>query len=192
MQTRRLGYTDLKLTTRSSCVVRDEFSVNATTQYALRNTRYGAEVTSLQPPYSMLHREAEDGVLDYCARNNIGVLVYSPMQRGLLTGKFSRQYLTKLAPDDHRRKNPDFQEPQFGATLELVEKLKKIARRNGKTLAQLAIAWVLRRPQVTAAIVGARRPAQIIETAPASDWNLSREDIEEIEKLLGNRQEKLK
>ena len=192
MQTRRLGYTDLKLTTHSSCVVRDAFSVNATTQYALRNTRYGAEVTSLQPPYSMLHREAEDGVLDYCARNNIGVLAYSPMQRGLLTGKFSRQYLAKLAPDDHRRENPDFREPQFSATLELVDKLRPIAKRNGRTLAQLAIAWVLRRPQVTVAIVGARRPSQIIETAPASDWNLSKEDIEEIEKLLGNRQEKLK
>jgi aryl-alcohol dehydrogenase-like predicted oxidoreductase len=148
------------------------------------------KVASLQPPYSMLHREVEDGLLGYCARNNIGVLAYSPMQRGLLTGKFSRQYLEKLAPDDHRRKNPDFQEPQFGATLELVEKLKKIAGRRGRTCAQLAISWVLRRSEITAAIVGSRRPAQIIETAPASEWNLSDEDVDEIEKLLAERQEK--
>jgi len=147
-------------------------------------------VASLQPPYSMLHRDVEDGALDYCARNNIGVLAYSPMQRGLLTGKFSRQHLAKLATDDHRRKNPDFQEPQFSATLELAEKLKKIADRNGRTCAQLAISWVLRRPEVTAAIVGARRPSQIIETTPASDWSLSKKDIEEIELLLTERQAK--
>jgi aryl-alcohol dehydrogenase-like predicted oxidoreductase len=145
-------------------------------------------VASLQPPYSMLHREVEDGVLNYCAQNNIGVLAYSPMQRGLLSGKFSKRRLLVLAPDDHRRKNPDFQEPQFGATLELVEQLKKVAGRHGRTCAQLAIGWVLRRPEVTAAIVGARRPAQIIETAPASDWNLSEEDIEEIKQLLTERQ----
>jgi len=113
------------------------------------------------------------------------------MQRGLLTSKFSRQHLEKLAPDDHRIKNPDFQEPQFSATLELVEKLKKIAERSGRTSAQLAISWVLRRPEVTAAIVGARRPAQIIETAPASDWNLSKKDIDQIEKLLAERQTKI-
>jgi len=148
-------------------------------------------VASLQPPYSMLHREVEDGVLAYCARNNIGVLAYSPMQRGLLTGKFGRQHLEKLAPDDHRRRNPDFQEPQFSTTLELVAKLKKIADRHGRTCAQLAISWVLRRPEITAAIVGARRPAQIIETSRAAEWNLSEEDIDEIEKLLAERQAKL-
>lgn len=148
-------------------------------------------VASLQPPYSMLHREVEDGVLSYCARNNIGVLAYSPMQRGLLTGKFGRQHLEKLSPDDHRRRNPDFQEPQFSATLELVSKLKKIADRHGRTCAQLAISWVLRRPEITAAIVGARRPAQIIETSRAAEWSLSKEVIDEIEKLLVERKAKL-
>jgi len=148
-------------------------------------------VASLQPPYSMLHREAEDELLGYCAQNNVGVVAYSPMQRGLLIGAFSRERLAALAPDDHRRRNPDFQEPQFSATLQLVEKLQPIAQRNGRMLAQLAIAWVLRRPEVTAAIVGARRPEQIAETAPASDWNLSKEDIEEIEQLLAQRQAKL-
>ncbi len=146
---------------------------------------------SLQPPYSMLHREVEGDLLDYCTENNIGVVVYSPMQRGLLTGKFSAERLAKLPPDDHRRRNPDFQEPNFSATLELVERLKRIASRNGKTCAQLAISWVLRREEITAAIVGARRPGQIEETAPAGDWELTREDIEEIEELLSEHQMKV-
>ena len=139
----------------------------------------------------MLHREVENELLGYCAENNIGVVAYSPMQEGLLTGKFSTQRLASLAPDDHRRKSPEFNEPQFSATLELVENLRPIAERNGRTLAQLAISWVLRRDEVTAAIVGARRPNQIAETAPASDWILAAEDIEEIEQLLAKRLEKI-
>lgn len=148
-------------------------------------------VDSLQPPYSMIHREVEDELLTYCADNKIGVVAYSPMQRGLLTGKFSPERLASLPLDDHRRRNPDFHEPQFTATLELVEKLRPIAERNGRTLAQLSISWVLRRPEVTAAIVGARKPEQILETAPASDWDLDKEDIEQIEQLLTERQAKL-
>jgi aryl-alcohol dehydrogenase-like predicted oxidoreductase len=148
-------------------------------------------VASLQPPYSMVHREAEDELLDYCAESNIGVVAYSPMQRGLLTGKFSQARLAGLALDDHRRRNPDFQEPRFSAILELVEDLKKIAEHNGKTCAQLAISWVLRRPEVTAAITGARRPEQITETTSASDWDLSEEVIKEIEQLLTEYQAKL-
>jgi aryl-alcohol dehydrogenase-like predicted oxidoreductase len=148
-------------------------------------------VASLQPPYSMLHREVEKELLGYCGRSQIGVVAYSPIQRGLLTGKFTRDRLAALAPDDHRRRIPDFQEPQFSATLELVEQLQKIARRHGRPVAQLAIAWVLRRPEVTAAIVGARRPKQIAETAGAGDWSLDKKDIDEIETLLAERQEKL-
>jgi len=146
---------------------------------------------SLQPPYSMLHREVEDELLNYCGQNQMGVVAYSPIQRGLLTGKFDRARFEALAPDDHRRMSFDFLEPQFSATLELVEDLKEIAERNGRTCAELAISWILRRPEVTAAIVGARRPSQIIETAPAADWNLSEKDIEEIEHLLSRRQAKL-
>jgi aryl-alcohol dehydrogenase-like predicted oxidoreductase len=150
-----------------------------------------APIASLQPPYSMLNREVEDELLGYCAENNIGVVVYSPMQRGLLTGKFSQERLADLPLDDHRRRMPDFQEPQFTATLQLVDQLRPIAKRNGRILAQLAISWVLRRSEVTAAIVGARRPEQIAETAAASDWTLAQEDIEEIEQLLAERQEKI-
>ena len=150
-----------------------------------------APIASLQPPYSMLNREVEGELLGYCAENNIGVVAYSPMQRGLLTGKFSQERLADLPLDDHRRRMPDFQEPQFSATLQLVDQLRPIAKRNGRTLAQLAISWVLRRSEVTAAIVGARRPEQIAETAAASNWTLAQEDIEEIEQLLTERQEKI-
>jgi len=149
-------------------------------------------VASLQPPYSMLHREVEDKLLAYCAENNIAVIAYSPMQRGLLTGKFTRQRLAALDPEDQRLTSPDFQEPRFSATLELVDSLRKIADRNNRTLAQLAIAWVLRRTDVTAAIVGARRPDQIKETAAAAEFKLATEDVEEIETLLAGRLERIK
>jgi len=148
-------------------------------------------ISSLQPPYSMLRRDAEKELLGYCAEHGLGVVVYSPMQRGLLTGAFSHERVAALAPDDHRTRMPEFQDPQLTATLELVNELKSIAKRNGRTVAQLAVSWVLRRPEVTAAIVGARRPGQIAETAPASDWGLSTDEIEKIEELLADRQKKL-
>ena len=157
----------------------------------LERIRKMGTVVSLQPPYSMLHRGIEDGLLDYCKQYEMGVVVYSPMQSGFLTGKFSPQRLADLAPDDHRKRHPDFQEPRFSATLELVEHLKRIAERNGKTCAQLAVSWILRRPEVTSAIGGARRPVQIIETAPASDWDLSKKDVEEIEQLVVKHEEKI-
>jgi len=155
----------------------------------IRRIQKIAPVASLQPPYSMIHREVETELLGFCAQNDIGVVTYSPIQRGLLTGKFSHQRLAELAPDDHRRTNPDFTEPKFSATLELVEQLKPIAERNNITPAQLAIAWVLRRGEVTSAIVGARRGEQIEETYKAADVSLNTEDIEEIEVLLTKRQE---
>ncbi len=148
-------------------------------------------VASLQPPYSMLERGVEDELLEYCAANDIGVIAYSPMQAGLLTGKFSKERVNNLAEDDWRRRNAHFQEPELNINLEFVEQLRPIAERNGKTLPQLAIAWVLRRPEVTAAIVGARRPSQIEETAPAGDWELSQSDIAAIDELLKERERKL-
>ncbi|MHC4476461.1 MAG: aldo/keto reductase [Planctomycetota bacterium] len=148
-------------------------------------------VASLQPPYSMIQRDVEDELLGFCGENEIGVVAYSPMQRGLLTGKFSPERLAGLAIDDQRRRSPEFQEPQFTINLQLVDQLKPIAERSGKTLAQLSIAWVLRRPEVTSAIVGVRRPDQIAETAPAGDWELSAEDVEQIDQLLAERDEKL-
>jgi aryl-alcohol dehydrogenase-like predicted oxidoreductase len=112
------------------------------------------------------------------------------MQRGLLTGKFTHQRMAVLSDDDHRRRSPDFHEPHFSATIELVEKLEPIAQRHGRTPAQLAISWVLRRSEVTSAIVGARRPSQIEETAPAADWVLDTGEIDQIERLLDERLEK--
>ena len=149
-------------------------------------------IASLQPPYSMITRDIEEEILPYCAEKNMGVIVYSPMQKGLLTGKFTKERVKNLPPDDHRRSDPQFNEPLLSINLELVEKLKPIAEKHGRTLAQLAIAWVLRRPEVTAAIVGTRRPSQIEETFPAGDWELTTEDIEAIDKLLQEREEKIK
>ena len=149
-------------------------------------------VASLQPPYSMLERGIEEELLDYCSANNIGVIAYSPMQKGLLTGKFTRERVQNLPADDHRREDPHFQEPEFSANIELVKGLRSIAEKSGRTVAQLAIAWVLRRPEVTAAIVGARRPFQIEETVIAAESMLSREDITAIDMLLSKRQKALK
>jgi aryl-alcohol dehydrogenase-like predicted oxidoreductase len=132
----------------------------------------------------MRRRGIEKEILPYCGKNNIGVVCYSPMGKGLLTGKFSRERAENLPDEDHRKRSADFQEPRLGIMMDMLDELRPIAEKNGRTLAQLAIVWVLRRPEVTAAIVGARRPFQIEETAQAGDWNLSREDIEAIDKIL--------
>jgi len=141
-------------------------------------------VTSLQPPYSMLVRGVEADLLPYCAAHGIGVIAYSPMQKGLLTGKVTRAWAASLAADDHRRNDPDFQEPRLSANLALGDALRSIAAKHGKTVAQLAIAWILRRPELTAAIVGARRPEQIEQTVAGGAWDLSAEDIKAIDVLL--------
>jgi aryl-alcohol dehydrogenase-like predicted oxidoreductase len=141
-------------------------------------------VASVQPPYNMLRRGIEDELLPYCAQNGIGVVVYSPLAAGLLTGKFDRQRAADLPEDDWRRNSVDHQEPRLTANLALVEKLQRIAGRQGRSPSQLAIAWALRRPEVTAAIVGARRPEQIEETVKAADWTLSPAEIAEIEEAL--------
>lgn len=144
-------------------------------------------IASLQPSYSMLDRKAELELLDYCGRHDIGVVVYSPMARGLLTGAFTKQRIVDLPPGDHRKNKPDFNEPAITATLSLLDGLRPIAQGRGITLAQLAIAWVLRKDQVTAAIVGARRQGQILETAQAADIDLTVEEIAQIESLLQQR-----
>ncbi|NOX37960.1 MAG: aldo/keto reductase [Calditrichaeota bacterium] len=144
-------------------------------------------VNSLQPPYSLVHRlrypEVEQEILPWCQRHGVGVVVYSPLQNGLLTGKFTRERLQQLPPDDWRRKSEFFQEPLFSQILEFVEALKPIAEKYGKTLTELAIAWVLQNPAVTAAIVGARRPEQVKEQVGASGWTLDADDLEAIESL---------
>jgi aryl-alcohol dehydrogenase-like predicted oxidoreductase len=144
-------------------------------------------ITSLQPPYSMLRREAETELLPFCKANGIGVVCYSPMQMGLLTGTFTRARVSQLPENDLRSRNNFFTEPALTWNLDLVEKLRPIAARNNRSMAELAIAWVLRRPEVTAAIVGGRRPQQVDDVAGAADWELSPADIAEIDAHLAAR-----
>jgi aryl-alcohol dehydrogenase-like predicted oxidoreductase len=141
-------------------------------------------IASLQPPYSMLVRDVEDETLAYCARHQIGVVAYSPMQKGLLTGKVTPEWVASLPADDHRRKDARFNGAPLEATMQLVDGLRILASKYNISLAQLAVAWVLRRSEVTSAIVGARRPAQIEETVGAGDVVLKAEDIEAIGDLL--------
>ncbi len=141
-------------------------------------------VTSLQPPYSMIKRDTEKELLPFCKTNNIGVIVYSPMQSGLLTGKFSASPAAEFPEDDWRKNNPDFQEPLFGIHMELIEKLKPIAARHNQPLGNLAVNWVLGNEYVTGAIVGARRPSHIQETIKTLELKLNEDDIAEIDSLL--------
>lgn len=140
-----------------------------------------APVTSLQPPYSLIKREAETDLLPYCGRNNIGVIVYSPMGSGLLTGAMTRERIDKLPADDWRRKSGDFQEPKLTANLALAERLRKVGQRHGRTAGEAAIAWTLRRPEVTGAIVGARNAKQVDGIVGGAELVLSDAEIAEIE-----------
>jgi aryl-alcohol dehydrogenase-like predicted oxidoreductase len=142
-------------------------------------------VAAVQMPYSLLSRSIEKDMLDYCDKNGIGVVCYSPMQKGLLTGKFSADYLKTMSPEDHRLlRDRDFMSPRFEKNIAIVEELKKVAADFGKTVAQLAIAWVIRRQEVTSAIVGARKPQQIEQTAPAGDWMLDQGILKQVEEIL--------
>ena len=157
----------------------------------LRRVQAIHPVTSLQPPYSMFRRAIESDLLPYCQENGIGVLAYSPMQAGLLTGKFTRERAASLSETDWRKRNPFFNEPQLSVNLDTIESLQSIAERNRLTMAQLALIWILREPVLTAAIAGARRPGQIGETLKASGVGLSNSDLEEIESILRQREEKV-
>ena len=139
---------------------------------------------SLQPPYNMIATGFEDDLRAYCEVNNIGVVCYSPMYKGLLTGKVTRERITGLPSDDHRRNDPNFNEPKLSQNLNLVEQLKPIAKDLGITVAQLSIAWVLRWSGVTSAIVGARNPDQLNETIQAGRIELAEDVIAEIQKII--------
>jgi aryl-alcohol dehydrogenase-like predicted oxidoreductase len=142
-------------------------------------------IVSLQPPYSLLRREVEAETLPYCNAHDIGVIAYSPMGSGLLTGAWSKERLAALPADDWRReKNKQFQEPLFSRNLRLAELLKAIGNRHDKSAGEVALAWVLRRPEVTGAIVGARKPGQLKELVGAAEFRLPPEDDSQIESFL--------
>ncbi len=138
-------------------------------------------VVALQPPYSLLVRDVEDELLPFCAEHGIGVVTYSPMQSGLLSGRFDP---ARLGPDDWRRHDPAYRPPRLGKNLAFVERLRGIAARHGRTPGQLAIAWVLRRHEVTSAIVGVRRPEQAEEDAGGAGWQLSDGELQEMDRAL--------
>jgi aryl-alcohol dehydrogenase-like predicted oxidoreductase len=140
-----------------------------------------APITSLQPRYSLLHREIEAEVLPFCAGEDIGVIAYSPMASGLLTGAMTRERIAALPADDWRKRHPDFQEPRLHRNLMLVRLLRAIGRPHGRTPAEVAVAWVLHNPAVTGAIVGARRPGQVRGVAGAAEFRLSPREVAEIE-----------
>ncbi|HSS16622.1 MAG TPA: aldo/keto reductase [Candidatus Dormibacteraeota bacterium] len=147
----------------------------------LRRAERIAPVTSLQPPYSLVRREIEPDILPYCQSHGIGVIVYSPMQSGLLTGAMTRERVEKLPDSDWRSRDPEFREPKLSKNLALVERLRKVGQKYGAPPGQVAVAWVLRNPAVTAAIVGARSSQQVEQNVGAADLHLSDEDVAEIE-----------
>lgn len=140
-----------------------------------------APITSLQPPYSLLNRRIEAEILPFCQENNIGVINYSPMVSGLLTGKMTAERIQSLPEDDWRKRSANFTEPKLSRNLALAEKLKEIGQRHGVLAGVVAVAWTLRHPEITAAIVGARRPDQVDGILPAATFRLSTEEITEIE-----------
>jgi aryl-alcohol dehydrogenase-like predicted oxidoreductase len=140
-----------------------------------------APVTSLQPPYSLIRRQIENEILPYCERRGIGVIAYSPMASGLLTGAMTRERIAKFPEDDWRKNSSEFRDPKLSKNLELVERLKKVAARYKATPGAIAIAWTLRLPAVTGAIVGARNAKQAEEVIRAGEIKLSPQDIAEIE-----------
>ncbi|HTQ56847.1 MAG TPA: aldo/keto reductase [Bryobacteraceae bacterium] len=150
----------------------------------MRRAQAIAPITSLQPPYSMLTRGIEETVLPYTQANGIGVLVYSPMKSGLLTGAMTRERVAAFPEDDFRRRVAAFQEPQLSRNLELAERLREIGGRHGRTAGEVAIAWTLRHPAVTAAIVGMRSAKQVEGVIGAAEFRLSPEEVAEIETFL--------
>jgi len=147
----------------------------------LRRAQAITPVTSLQPQYSLIHREIETEILPFCQRERTGVIVYSPMASGLLTGAMTRERAVKLPKDDWRRGHPDFTEPNLSRNLALVALLQEIGRRHNRSAGEVAIAWTLHHPAVTGAIVGARNARQAEGVMRAGEYRLIDEDFNEIE-----------
>lgn len=147
----------------------------------LRRIEEIAPVETLQPQYSLVERDAEQELLPFAEREGIGVIVYSPMGSGLLTGKMTRERIEQFPEDDWRKDDERFQEPQLSRNLKLVERLRAVAARHDAEPGTVAVAWTLRNPAVDAAIVGFRRPDQVDPLLPAANLELTAEDLEQIE-----------
>jgi aryl-alcohol dehydrogenase-like predicted oxidoreductase len=147
----------------------------------LRRSQQIAPVETLQPPYSLIARDVEEEILPFARLKDIGVIVYSPMGSGLLTGAMSRERIEGLPDDDWRRRAPPFRDPQLSDNLELIGRLGTVAERRSTTPGAVAVAWTLRNPAVDGAIVGFRRPAQVDSIVAATNLDLSDEDVAEIE-----------
>jgi aryl-alcohol dehydrogenase-like predicted oxidoreductase len=149
-----------------------------------------APITSLQPPYSLLARDVEKEILPYAKANNIGVIVYSPMGAGMLTGGMTRERALKLPENDWRSRNPNFKEPKLSQNLELVELLREIGKRHGRSPGEVALAWTLHNPAVTAAITGMRTPDQVPGVIGALSFRLTDQEAAEIENFQKQAAEK--
>ncbi|MDX2269845.1 MAG: aldo/keto reductase [Bryobacter sp.] len=143
-----------------------------------------APITSLQPPYSMVQREVEKEILPHAAAHQIGVIVYSPMKNGLLSGRMTKERVVAFPEDDFRKRSPYFQEPQLTSTLAFVDELRAMANDYAVTPGELAIAWTLAHPAVTAAIVGLRNAGQLGGVLKSATLKLSSADLTKIEDLL--------
>jgi aryl-alcohol dehydrogenase-like predicted oxidoreductase len=143
-----------------------------------------APIDTLQPPYSLIHPAIEKDVLRYCEQQNIGVIVYSPMMSGLLTGAMNTERVQKMPENDWRKRDPEFQEPRLSRNLELANLLSEIGYPHNIPAGAVAIAWTLRNPVVTGAIVGGRRPQQIEDLMPAAEFRLSESELAQINKFL--------
>ena len=148
-------------------------------------------IVSLQPPYSMIAWDIEAEILPFCQTTNVGVVCYSPMGKGLLTGRFTAGRVAALSDKDHRTKDPRFQSPQLEINLDFVQKLDTLARSLNWSVTDVAIAWTLRRPELTSAIVGARSPEQIEQTVTAGDRVLDEASVATIAAALQDRELKL-
>ena len=146
-----------------------------------------APVNSLQPPYSLLRPEVETEILPFCLNNNIGVIVYSPMYSGLLTGKMTEERIENMPADDWRQHDAEFKTPKLEKNMQLVDKLAEIGKQHEVEPGVVAIAWTLRNPVVTGAIVGARRPGQVDGTFPAMEFRLSPLEIEQLDYILSDK-----
>jgi aryl-alcohol dehydrogenase-like predicted oxidoreductase len=147
----------------------------------LKQAQAIASVATLQPPYSLVHPEVEAEMLPYCEGQGIGVIVYSPMASGLLSGAMTRERIAALADDDWRKQHPDFKEPRLTSHLALVERLREVGRRRNCSPGAVAVAWTLRNPAVTGAIVGARKPKQVADIVAAAELQLTESDVGDIE-----------